>query len=158
MRALCDRAVAAALAAGAGYADARIVHRRAQTVATKDRRVERVDDMESEGIGVRVLAGGAWGFACDRRLDDAGAEEAARRAVAFARAAPGKHERTLAPVEPAQSTYRTPVERDPIAVPLAEKVELCLRAEEAMAHEDVNVTAAYVRAFREHKVFVSSEG
>src|SRR5919201_2298968 len=123
MRALCDRAVAAALAAGAGYADARIVHRRAQTVASKDLLFERVDDMESEGIGVRVLAGGAWGFACDRRLDDAGAEEAARRAVAFAQAAPGRHDRELAPAEPAEATYRTPPERDPLEVPLTDKIE-----------------------------------
>ena len=158
MRALCDRAVAAALAAGAGYADARIVHRRAQTVATKDRRVERVDDMESEGIGVRVLVGGAWGFACDRRLDDVGAEAAARRAAAFAHAAPGRHDRALAPIEPTEATYRTPLERDPLAVPLGDKIELCLRAEEGMAHEDVKVTAAFVRASREHKMFVSSDG
>jgi TldD protein len=158
VRALCDRAVAAAVAAGASYADARVVQRRAQTVATKNRRVERVDDLESEGIGVRVLVGGAWGFACDRRVDDAGAEEAAQRAAAFARAAPGRHERALAPVEPVQATYRTPLERDPVEVPLREKIELCLSAEEGMAHEDVKVTSAFVRAFRERKLFVSSDG
>ena len=39
-----------------------------QTVATRNQRVDRLDDVESEGIGVRVLVGGAWGFACDNRL------------------------------------------------------------------------------------------
>ena len=96
MRELCEHAVTAALGAGADYADARVVVRRAQVVGTRNRRVERLDDAETEGIGVRVLVGGAWGFACDRRLDNAGADAAAAKAVAFAKAAPGGHSRELA--------------------------------------------------------------
>src|SRR3954466_6238052 len=158
VRELCEHAVATALGAGASYADARVVVRRAQVVGTRNQRVERLDDTETEGIGVRVLVGGAWGFACDRRLAREGAEAAAQKACAFAKAAPGGHSRALAPVPPAQGEFRTPVERDPFAVPVSEKVDLCLRAERALAHEDVNVTSASVRAQREHKVFVSSEG
>jgi TldD protein len=158
VRALCEEAVAAALQAGASYADARAIVRRAQLVTTKNRRVDRVDDLESEGIGVRVLVDGAWGFACDRRLEPAGAREAAARATAFARAAPGVHDRALAPVEAAEGTFRTPCERDPVDVPLEEKLELCLVAEEALQHEHVKVTTAFVRAMRERKTLVSSEG
>jgi TldD protein len=158
VRELCEHAVAAALGAGAAYADARVVVRRSHVVGTRNGRVERLDDHESEGIGVRVLVGGAWGFACDRRLDRGGAEAAAGKAVAFARSAPGGHSRELAPLEPARGEFRSPVERDPFAVSIGEKVELCLRAEQALAHEDVKVTSASVRAHREHKVFVSSEG
>jgi TldD protein len=158
VRDLCASAVEAALAAGASYADARAVSRRTQAVATKNGRVETVRDVESEGLGVRVLVGSAWGFACDRRLTAVGATEAARRAVAFARAAPGGHERTLAPIAPAEGTYRATFELDPVEVPLGDKVEHCLRAEAALAHADVKVTQAFVRAQREHKVLVSSEG
>jgi TldD protein len=158
VRELCEEAVAAALGAGASYADARAVVRRAQVVGTRNQRVERLDDSETEGIGVRVLVGGAWGFACDRRLNEDGAKAAAENAAAFARAAPGGHERALAPVDPARGEFRTPVERDPFSVSLADKVEHCLRAERGLEHEDVKVTAASVRAQREHKVFVSSEG
>jgi len=158
VRELCEEAVSAALAAGASYADARVVLRRAQTVATRNGRVDRLDDVESEGLGVRALVGGAWGFACDRRLSTQGAHAAAAKACGFAKAAGSKHERALAPVEPAQGEYRTPVERDPFEIPLADKVAHCLRAEEALAHEDVKVTSAFVRAQREKRVFVSSEG
>jgi TldD protein len=158
VRELCEHAVAAALGAGASYADARAVVRRAQIVGTRNQRVERLDDNESEGIGVRVLVDGAWGFACDRRLGEDGARAAAEQATAFARAAPGGHDRRLAPLEPAQGEFRTPLERDPFSVSLADKIEHCLRAERALEHEDVKVTAASVRAQREHKVFVSSEG
>jgi TldD protein len=158
MRELCETAVEAARAAGASYADARAVLRRSQSVRTKNGRVEDVNDVESEGIGVRVLVDGAWGFACDRRLDSTGATEAAARAAAFARAAPGGHSRALAPVEAHTGSYRTPLERDPFDVSLGEKVELCLRATAALEHADVKVAQASVRAQRERKFLVSSEG
>jgi TldD protein len=158
MQALCEAAVDAALGAGASYADARAVSTRRQVVVTKNRSVEDLSDAESEGIGVRVLVGGAWGFAADRRLDEGGARDAALRACAFAKAAPGGHERSLVPVEPQRGQYRTQVGRDPFDVPISEKIELCLRAEEGMQHADVKVTSAMVRAQREHKVLVSSEG
>src|SRR6476659_4798802 len=148
LRELCEHAVAAALGVGASYADARVVVRRSQVVGTRNGRVERLDDQETEGIGVRVLVDGAWGFACDRRLDQEGAEAAARKAAAFAKAAPGGHSRELAALEPARGDFRTPFERDPFSVPIAKKVELCLRAEQALAYEDVKVTSASVRAQR----------
>jgi TldD protein len=158
VRDVCGAAVDAAVGAGATYADARAVVGRAQGVSTKNGRVENVSDLETEGIGVRVLVGGAWGFACDRRLDADGARDAALRACAFARAAGGRDEKALAPLAAASGTYRTPVEQDPFAVSLSDKVALCLRAEEALRHADVKVTEAFVRAQREHKLLVTSDG
>jgi TldD protein len=158
VRALCDEAIAAALAAGASYADVRTVVRRDQSVATKNGRVDVVTDSESEGIGVRVLVGGAWGFAGDRRLTPEGAREAARRAASFAAAASSRNVRELVPLEAQSGTYRTPLERDPFSVPLDEKIALCLSAEEAMRHADVKVTSASLRAMREEKLLVTSDG
>ena len=158
MKALCQEAVDAALAAGASYADARAVFRRHQHVVTKNGQVDDLSDAESEGIGVRVLVDGAWGFAADRRLDDSGARDAAARAASFARAAPRTNGRRLAPVEAQQGRYETQYERDPFDVPLSEKVDLCLRADEGMRGPQVKVTQAMVRAMREEKAFVSSEG
>jgi TldD protein len=158
MQDLCRLAIEAALGAGASYADARAIARRSQLVMTKNGEVETVSDTETEGIGVRVLVDGAWGFACDRRLEEAGARDSAQRAAAFARAAPGSHERELASLEPQSGTYRTDFERDPVDVPLSDKIALCLRADEAMKHDDVKVRMASTRAVREEKVFVSSEG
>ena len=158
MRDLCATAVDTATAAGAEYADARVVVKRDQFVATKNGRVERLGDSESEGIGVRVLVGGAWGFACDRRLTADGARDAALRACTFARAAAGLHSRRLAPVETRTGTHRTPVERDPFEVAISDKIDLCLRADEALAGRDVLVRQAMVRAQREHKLLLTSEG
>ena len=158
MRDLCEAAIDAATSSGAEYADARVVLKRDQLVATKNGRVERTSDSESEGIGVRVLVGGAWGFACDRRLSVEGARDAALRACTFARAAAGPHSRRLAPLEPRTGTYRTPMERDPFDVPISQKIELCLQADEALVGGDVLVRQAMVRAQREHKLLLTSEG
>jgi TldD protein len=158
MREVCAAAIDAATGAGAEYADARVVLRRDQLVATRNGRVERISDSESDGIGVRVLVGGAWGFACDRRLSVEGARDAALRACTFARAAAGPHTRHLAPLEPRTGAHRTPIERDPFDVPISDKIDLCLRADEALAGGDVIVRQAMVRAQREHKLLLTSDG
>jgi TldD protein len=157
VRDLCADAVDAAVAAGASYADARGVYRRTQSVATKNGNVESFSDSESEGIGVRVLVRGAWGFAADRRLTRDGARDAALRACAFARAAGGRA-KDLAPIEPARGSFRARMEIDPFSISLDEKVDFCLEAERALARPEVKVAEASARALLERKVFVSSDG
>jgi len=161
MRELCALAIERATGAGSAYADARVVSRRSQRIATRNGEVDSVSDGETEGIGVRVLVDGAWGFACDRRLTPEGARAAADQAAEFARAsAPygGGRRLSLAPVPAAAGDYATPALRDPVDVPLSEKVELCLDAEAGLRHSDVKVTQASVRAMREVRTFASSEG
>ena len=50
-------AVEAALAAGARYADARVVHARHEVMSARDGSVEDLDRSETVGIGVRALVG-----------------------------------------------------------------------------------------------------
>jgi len=156
VRDLCRNAVDAALGAGASYADARGVFRRSQSVATKNGNVEAVSDLETEGIGVRVLVDGSWGFAGAGALTDESAREAALRACAFARAA-GGGDRKLHPLGPQTGTFETPVEIDPFSISLDEKIDFCLEAERGLARPEVKVAEAFVHAQREHKVLVSSD-
>ena len=158
MRDACQAAIDAALGAGASYADARTVVRRSQSVGTRNGRVVTLADAESEGIGVRVLVGGAWGFACDRRMDTAGARDAALRACAFAAAAGHNGARALAPIDVRSGSFRPTVEIDPFDVSLEDKVALCLRAEDALRRAEVKVAQAAVRALTETKLFLSSDG
>src|SRR3954452_19327844 len=152
MRDAVSHAIDAALGAGASYADARGIVRRAQSVGTRNGRVDTLADGESQGIGVRVLVNGAWGFACDRRLSTEGARDAALRAAAFAAAAGSRNGRALAPLEARSGTFRPQIERDPFAVSLEDKVARCLSAEEALKHADAKVAQASVRALRERKL------
>ena len=48
---------------GADYADVRYARYRLQSVSVRDRLVEAIEDDESVGVGIRVLAAGGWGFA-----------------------------------------------------------------------------------------------
>jgi TldD protein len=104
------------------YAEARHVHDRHEGLAVHDGLVDAVDADESEGLGIRVLVGGAWGFAATRDVSAAGAEAALRRALAVAAAQPTAGDRPLAPVVPASGHWAGPCEIDPFSVPLEERV------------------------------------
>ena len=56
-------ALDAARAAGAGFADVRVVEELSESVDVREDRVEGVSRTSSRGVGIRVLADGAWGFA-----------------------------------------------------------------------------------------------
>src|SRR6516225_12010073 len=71
---------------GAAYADARVMHLRQRDLTTKNGEVGTLAQSESIGIGVRVLAIGAWGFASTDRLTKEGVEACAAAAVKIAKA------------------------------------------------------------------------
>ena len=62
-KALADAALNAARQGGAGYADVRISRYLTQSLGGRERSIQTVSAAESYGAGVRVLVGGAWGFA-----------------------------------------------------------------------------------------------
>src|SRR5499433_2914592 len=71
---------------GSSYADARLMHLRQRDLTTKNGQVGTLAESESIGIGVRVLARGAWGFASTDKLTRQGIAECAAKAVAIAKA------------------------------------------------------------------------
>src|ERR1700722_9931117 len=82
---LADIALNAARSKGATYADARIGRYRNQFIITREDKVLNTVDTESYGIGIRVIAGGSWGFASTDKLDTDGIAQAAALAVAIAK-------------------------------------------------------------------------
>src|SRR6202451_3190766 len=79
-------ALDAASAFGVTHAEARIVSIRNRSLTTKNGLVGHASESESLGIGIRVIADGAWGFAASADLGRAAVEAAAARAVEIARA------------------------------------------------------------------------
>ena len=161
MRDLTARALNLAQVQGANYADMRTLIRRTQSVAVRNGAVEVLTDEVSQGFGVRVIVDGAWGFASAADLSPAEVERTTARAVRIARAS-ARVQRTkvvLGPPEPHQGTYRTPVEIDPFAVPLEEKIALLLACDEGMRRsKGVTTTQGSITSLREDKVFASTEG
>jgi TldD protein len=161
MRDLLARALDTAAVRGARYADARFVHRETEDVLVRNGVLDAVSHQESAGFSVRAIADGAWGFAASQVLTAAEADRVAALAVAIARASALVKDADvrLAPVSPARGAYRTPIEIDPFAVPLAERVDLLLRADAAMrAVKGLRTTRASAEIWRERKLFRSSEG
>src|SRR5688500_17633564 len=114
-------AVQAALDAGARYADARVVHRRYESMAARNGEIEELAQVEDAGIGVRALVGGSWGFYAVPDLSDAAARDAGARAARIAAASgrvPGPASR-LVPAAAPTASWASPCELDPMAVPLS---------------------------------------
>jgi TldD protein len=161
VRDVAERAVDAASASGAEFCDCRVVARTVQNIVVKNGAVATVSTSEDEGIGIRVIADGAWGFAATDSLQPSQVEEAARRAVRIARASSrvntGRVQ--LAPRAASTGRYETPVHTDPFSVALETKVDVLMRADAAMAQvEGVRVRESSLEFVREDRYYASSDG
>lgn len=161
MRDLAERALSVALLRGASFAEIRIDDRRTQSISVKNGAVDALLNEERQGFGVRVIADGAWGFAASPILSAAEVERIAAVAVNVARAsalAKRADVRLGAPVV-ARGTYSTPVVIDPFSVPLDQKLDLLLRADQAMrAVSGLAIAESAVECVRVDKIYASSEG
>ncbi len=162
MRALALAALDAAASEGATYADCRVLRMLRQDIQCEDARVASIKDRESLGLGVRVIAGGAWGFAATRTLSAAEAKRAAKLAVAVARAsgrAPGARPVALVPEPPRKEAFRTPFEIDPFSVGVSDKTALLLRINERLrGNPGIKKAEAAMHFKKDEKVFLSTEG
>ncbi len=161
MRDLAHAALNIALQLGATYADVRVMERADEAISVKNGNVDGITSGTSRGFNVRVIVDGAWGFASSAKMDLAEAQRIAAEAVRIARASAlvrGRPVR-LSPLAPQHGTYTTPMQRDPFAVPLSEKVDLLLRADAGMRSvPGIAVASGNIVSSREQKIFVSSEG
>ena len=158
---VANEALNAARTAGASYADVRVGRYRRQTIATREHQVSGVNDSESYGLGVRTLVNGCWGFAATSAMTRAGAQGAALEAAAMSKAARAVQKRRveLAPVTPVKGTWMTPVTRDPLEVPLEDKIALLLAANDAaLKVKNVRFVTSGLALLREVKTLVTSEG
>src|SRR5439155_26716279 len=106
----------------------RIVRMRRPNVTTREDHVIHVGATEELGLGVRTIAGGAWGFAASNQVTVDDAARVARQSVATAKANAKiiAHPVELAPTPAYQDTWETPRQKDPFRVPLKNKVDLLL--------------------------------
>ncbi len=161
MRDLALRALDTARQRGASYADVRIVRLKSESVEVRNRNVEALSSDESLGFGVRVIVDGYWGFSASHKMTLGETDEVAARAVRVAKgsALVRGPRADIGPPQSVSGSYRTPVQRDPFAVSLDDKIALLLRANETMlAVPNIIAAEASVYCQREDKIFASSEG
>ena len=154
----------------ATYCDVRIVRLRDQRVSLrlspergtgKTLAVPGVVESSSFGFGVRVIVNGAWGFAASPLVTPAEIARVTGEAVIIAKAnatiqpQPVK----LAPVKAYRDRWVTPHDKDPFAVPMAEKLDLLRRVTaEVKKNARVFSGSAALNLRSEDKYFASSEG
>jgi len=153
-------AVEAALAAGARYADARVMHRRRESMQARNGEVQDLTQHEDAGVGVRALVGSSWGFSAVPDLANGGAATAGAAAAAIAAASamvPGPAA-DLVPATPITASWASPCEIDPLSVPLSDKGDLLVAATAAMRESGADHAEGLYQVWDTRKWFVSSEG
>ncbi len=158
---LADEAMGAARAAGASYCDVRIGRYLRQAVMTRENKVQGVMNGESTGVGIRVIANGAWGFAATNNLTPDGVAKAARQATAIAKA---NAKIQSAPVQLAKApgygevSWRTPILKNAMEVPVKDKADLLLGVNAAAMAAGASFVNSTLFAINEQKYFASTDG
>ncbi len=160
-KALADAALGAARAGGATYADVRIGRYLRQSLFARDTKIQNVSDSESYGVGIRVIAGGTWGFAATNDVTTDGVAAAAREALAIAKANARLQTEpvVLAPQKGfGEVSWRTPIEKSGFEVTVGEKAELLRTVADAALKAGASFINSNLSLVNEQKYFASTDG
>lgn len=158
---LASRALEHALAIGAGYADVRYEYRESRGLLLENSSIEHMASSIENGLSIRVIVDGAWGFyaVAEPRLEDAihAVEMAVRLAKASSRKV--KEKAVLAEVKAYTDNVKMPFNSDTRAefnqlVDIARECDKRIRGKGSSIHRS-SVTAGYDYI---EKLFMSSEG
>lgn len=158
---LLRRAIDAASARGATYVEARYGRRNQETLGFADGRRVTAGRRHSEGWGIRVISGGAWGFASTSDLSEAVLDDLLADAFAIASATQlaGGAPVEMAPHEPVVAEHRAIGSIDPFSVSMADRAELMGSVHAEMRGVDgITATRATLDFHREVMELVTSEG
>src|SRR5467141_1301240 len=158
---LCTNALDTAKLRGAAYGDVRVMHLRQRDLTTKNGQVGTLSQSESIGLGIRVLANGAWGFASTDRLTRDGVAACAAQAVSIAKASAlaKRSEVVMAPEKSYVDSWQSPFRKDPFEIPLETQLALLLAADAEMRRvKGVTLTETDMQFRKVDSWFASSIG
>src|SRR5437667_7856230 len=158
---LCTNALDTARLRGAAYGDVRVMHLRQRDLTTKNGPVGTLSQSESVGLGIRVLADGAWGFASTDRLTQDGVATCAAHAVSIAKASAlaKRGEVVLAPEQAYVDSWQSPFRKDPFEIPLETQLALLLAVDAEMRQvKGVTLTETDLQFRKIDSWFASSIG
>lgn len=144
---------------GADYADARFyTNNDSETIFLYDGNLEANDSNYESGIGVRVLFGGAWGFAAtsDVRLLDECFEQALQNARTAAKLVKVPLRMSSQPAH--AGMFASPVKQDPFTVPLKDKLDFLTAIDARLKEDWIQKRFVYAEFQKKNIFFCSSEG
>lgn len=158
---LADVALNTARSGGATYADVRIGRYLNQFINTRESKVQNIVNLESFGVGIRVIVNGTWGFAATNEVNDDGVRKATTRAVAIAKAN-SKFQKEQVQLAPNPShgevSWKTPIQKNAFEVPVADKVALLLNTNAIAQKNGAAFASSNLFLVNEQKYFASTEG
>jgi TldD protein len=146
---------------GARYADTRVMHLRQRDLTTKNGQVGTLAQSESIGLGIRVLANGAWGFASTDRLTREGVSACAAQAVAIAKASAlaKRSDVVMVPEQAYVDSWQSSFRKDPFEIPLETQLDLLLAVDTEMKRvKGVTLTETDMQFRKIDSWFASSIG
>src|ERR1700726_4220605 len=158
---LCTNALDIAKLRGASYGDVRVMHLRQRDLTTKNGQVGTLAQSESIGLGIRVLANGAWGFASTDRMTRDGVGACAAQAVSIAKASAlaKREDVVMAPEKAYIDSWQSPFRKDPFEIPLETQLSLLLAADAEMRRvKGVTLTETDMQFRKIDSWFASSIG
>src|SRR5258707_568762 len=158
---LCTNALDTARLRGAAYGDVRVMHLRQRDLTTKNGQVGTLSQSESIGLGIRVLANGAWGFASTDRLTRDGVAACSAQAVSIAKASAlaKRGEVVMAQENAYVDSWQSPFRKDPFEIPLETQLALLLAADAEMRRvKGVTLTETDMQFRKIDSWFASSIG
>jgi TldD protein len=161
MKDLASWALNTATQRGATYADVRVANDRSRALATKNGKIGNASDSQSQGMSVRVIVGGAWGFASSAELGREFVETTAARAVEIAKASAQvkQSDIRLVPEKAAKAEWNTPFKIDPFSIAIEQHLALLMKIDaELRSVKGVTLAEANMNFRREEQWFFSSEG
>lgn len=142
------------------YTDLRFVQTEKENIEVENGILSSYNISTDRGVGIRVLADGAWGFAASNNLDKISLQETAAKALDIARASAltKKEDIRLAHEDKHIDTYITPIVKNPFQISPLEKIDLLVKATKMMLKDKVKKSEGSLNFYKTHKIFISSEG
>ncbi|MGB9824426.1 MAG: TldD/PmbA family protein [Candidatus Hydrothermia bacterium] len=141
------------------YGDVRVVRIEEEFINVRNGLVENIVRTHNEGIGVRVLIEGVWGFSSVSDLSIKAAQEAVEKAVKIATSI-NRLARTveLTKEDVYVDSYVSSFQKDPFKINLDDKINLLLKVDESLKKRLVKkrYSSLEFRDFRQ--IFASTDG
>lgn len=147
---------------GATYVELRVESLNRNNTQFEDGRVRSISQRIEEGVAIRVLAGGTWGFVSSNDLSPNGLQSSVKDAFSLANSASSarKEPIELAEINPVKKSITLKVKRNPTEVDPTEKIAYASKLWEETQRLDSRVKAITIRQRDGYgtKYLVTNEG
>lgn len=144
------------------FVDARLFSTADEKIQLQNGSLDQVSTTFEQGLNIRVILGGAWGYASTAELSKQAISQRVQDAIAVAKAS---QQALRTPIELTEEPiikdrYDTPYKTDPFSVEPTEKVELLKIAHSVLSEisDQIKLNQSYIHSHRVSMAFASSEG